>query len=254
LELDDFLSSLPQSIVTGEAVSLPDSVVRKIFKFAKLKKSDVFCHLGCGEGSAVAIAAKEFGVKKSIGIEIDKAAAAKAQKQIAGIKNAEIVSADIRKADISDATILLFWFNDPEMVDAMAKRFKKLKDGARVVTIWAPLGMTLPDRIDFPFFVSKKPFRRARSIRQQINAIYHSDCIDFTAAWLLAERYIDALEVVPGEYRRFVNMLQGMVIWINAWNMGVACEDEVPPPVQTYVGILKTFFSIDLSGMIKAQK
>ena len=254
MELDDFLSSLPQSIVTGEAVSLPDSVVRKIFKFAKLKKSDVFCHLGCGEGSAVAIAAKEFGVKKSIGIEIDKAAAAKAQKQIAGIKNAEIVSADIRKADISDATILLFWFNDPEMVDAMAKRFKKLKDGARVVTIWAPLGMTLPDRIDFPFFVSKKPFRRARSIRQQINAIYHSDCIDFTAAWLLAERYIDALEVVPGEYRRFVNMLQGMVIWINAWNMGVACEDEVPPPVQTYVGILKTFFSIDLSGMIKAQK
>ncbi|HKZ61140.1 MAG TPA: methyltransferase domain-containing protein [Nitrososphaera sp.] len=254
MKLDDFLSSLPQSIVTGEAVSLPDSVVRKIFKFAKLKKSDVFCHLGCGEGSAVAIAAKEFGVKKSIGIEFDKAAAANAQKQIAGIKNAEIVNADIRKADISDATILLFWFNDPEIVDAMAKRFKKLKNGARVVTIWAPLGLTLPDKIDFPFFVSKKPFRRARSIRQQIKAIYHSDCIDFTAAWLLAERYIDALEVVPGEYRRFVNMLQGMVIWINAWNMGVACENEVPPPVQTYVGILKTFFSIDLSGMIKAQK
>jgi trans-aconitate methyltransferase len=254
LELDEFLSSLPQSIVTGDAVSLPDSVVRKIFTFAKLKKSDVFCHLGCGKGNAVAIAAKEFGVKKSIGIELDRATAAKARKQIAGIKNAEIVNADVRKADISGATILLFWFNDPEMVDAMAKRFKKLKDGARVITIWAPLGMTLPDRIDFPFFVSKKPFKRARSIRQQIKAIYKTDCIDFTAAWLLAERYIDALEVVPGEYRRFVNMLQGMVIWINAWNMGVACEDEVPPPVQTYVGILKTFFSIDLSGMIKAQK
>ncbi len=254
MELDEFLSSLPQSIVTGEAVSLPDSVVRKIFKFAELKKSDVFCHLGCGKGNTVAIAAKEFGVKKSIGVELDKATAAKARKQIAGIKNAEIVNADIRKADISGATILLFWFSDPDMVDAMAKRFKKLKDGARVITIWAPLGMTLPDKIDFPFFVSKKPFKRARSIRQQINAIYKTDCIDFTAAWLLAERYIDALEVVPSEYRRFVNMLQGMVIWINAWNMGVACEDEVPPPVQTYVGILKSFFSIDLSGMIKAQK
>jgi hypothetical protein len=32
--------------------------------------------------------------------------------------------------------------------------------------------------------------------------------------------------------------------------MGVACEDEVPPPVQTYIGILKTFFSVDLSEMI----
>jgi trans-aconitate methyltransferase len=255
LELDEFLSTLPQSVVTGEAVSLPDSVVNKIFKFAKLKKSDVFYHLGCGEGNTVAIAAKEFGVKKSVGIEINESVVAKARKRIAGIKNAEIVNTDISKADISDATVVLFWFNDPDMVDAMTKRFKKLKDGARVITIWAPLGMTLPDQIDFPFFVSKKPFKRARSIRQQINAIYKTDCIDFTAAWLLAERYIDALEVVPGEYRRFVNMLQGMVIWINAWNIGVACEDEVPPPVHAYVGILKTFFSIDLSGMItKVQK
>ena len=254
LELDEFLSSLPQSIVTGEAVSLTDNVVRRIFKFAKLKKSDVFYHLGCGEGNAVEIAAKEFGVKKSVGIELKKATAAKARKQIAGIKTAEIVNIDITKANISDATVLLFWFNDPEMVDTMKDRFKILKQGARVITIWAPLGMTMPDKIDFPFFVSKKPFKRARSIRQQIKAIYNTDCIDFAAAWLLAERYIDALEVVPGEYRRFVNILQGMVIWINAWNMGVACEDEVPPPVQTYVGILKTFFSIDLTSMIKAQK
>ncbi len=241
-------------MVTGEAVSLPDNVIRKIFQFAKLKKSDVFYHLGCGEGNAVAIAAKEFGVKKSVGIDINKAALSKARKNIAGTKNAEIMNADIRKADISDATVILFWFNDPDMVDTMEKRFKQLKDGSRVITIWAPLGMTLPDKIDFPFFVSKKPFKRAKSIRQQIKAIYKTDCIDFTAAWLLAERYIDALEVVPGEYRRFVNMLQGMVIWINAWNMGVACEDEVPPPVQTYVGILKTFFSIDLTSMIQARK
>ncbi|HXV45939.1 MAG TPA: methyltransferase domain-containing protein [Nitrososphaera sp.] len=255
MELDEFLSTLPQSIVTGEAVSLPDGVVRKLFKFAGLKKSDTFYHLGCGEGNAVAIAAKEFRVKKSVGIEINRSTAAKARKQITDTDNAEIINADIRKADISNATLLLFWFNDPDMVDAMMARFKKLRNGARVITIWAPLGMTLPDRIDFPFFVSKKPFKRARSIRQQIKAIYNTECIDFTAAWLLAERYIDALEVVPGEYRRFVNMLQGMVIWINAWNMGVACEDEIPPPVQTYVGILKTFFNIDLTGMIiKAQK
>jgi hypothetical protein len=46
-------------------------------------------------------------------------------------------------------------------------------------------------------------------------------------------------------------MLQGMVIWINAWNMGVTCEDEIPPPVQTYIGILREFFNIDLTAMIK---
>ena len=47
----------------------------------------------------------------------------------------------------------------------------------------------------------------------------------------LPERYIDALEVTSDEnIGRFVNILQSMVIWINAWNMNVACEDEVPPP------------------------
>ena len=252
MELGDFLSSLPQSVLSGERVSLSDSVIRKILIFAKLKKSDIFCHLGCGEGNAVAIAAKEFGAKKSVGIEIDKSLADKAVKNIAGIKNAYIINADIRKADISDATILLFWFSDSDFVDALTKRFsKELKDGSRVITIWAPLGMTLPDKVEFPFFVNKKPFRRAKSIQQQIRSIYGTDCIDFTASWLLAQKYIDALEVTPNEYRRFVNILQSMVIWINAWNMNVACEDEVPPPVQTYIGILKTFFNIDMSSMIK---
>ena len=256
MELGDFLSSIPQSVLRGERVSLTDNVVRKVFNFAKLKKSDIFCHLGCGEGNAVAIAAKEFGVKKSVGIEIDKSLADNARRNIAGIKNAYIINTDIRKADISDATILLFWFTDSDFVDAITKRFnKELKDGARVITIWAPLGMMLPDKVNFPFFVNKKPFKPARSIQQQIRSIYGTDCIDFTASWLLAERYIDALEVTPNEYRRFVNILQSMVIWINAWNMNVACEDEVPPPVQTYIGILKTFFNIDMSSMItKKQK
>jgi precorrin-6B methylase 2 len=256
LELGDFLSSLPQSVLRGERVSLTDNVIRKIFNFAKLKKGDIFCHLGCGEGNAVAIAVKEFGVKKSIGIEIDKSIADNARRNIAGLKNAYIINADIREADISEATVLLFWFSDSSLVEALTKRFKKeLKNGARVITIWAPLTMTLPHKVEFPFFVNKKPFKHARSIQQQIRSIYGTNCIDFTASWLLAQRYIDALEVTPTEHRRFVNILQSMVIWINAWNMDIACEDEVPPPVQTYLGILKTFFNIDMSNMItKEQK
>jgi protein-L-isoaspartate O-methyltransferase len=255
LELGDFLSSLPQSVLRGERVSLTDNVIRKIFNFAKLKKGDIFCHLGCGEGNTVAIAAKEFGVKKAIGIEIDKSIADNARRHIAGLKNAYIIKTDIREADISEATVLLFWFSDSSLVDTLTKRFKKeLRNGARVITIWAPLTMTLPYKVEFPFFVNKKPFKRARSIQQQIRSIYGTNCIDFTASWLLAERYIDALEVTPSEYRRFVNILQSMVIWINAWNMGVACEDEIPPPVQTYLGILKTFFNIDMSSMVTKEK
>lgn len=252
MELGDFLSSLPQPVIKGETVSLTDNVVRKIFKFAKLKKSDVFYHLGCGEGNAVTIAAKEFSVKKSVGVEVNRSISDIARMKIAGVTNVHIVNADVRKVDISEATVLLFWFNEPDIVDAMTKRFRKeLRDGARVITIWAPLGRTIPDKVKFPFLINKKPFKQAKTLQQQIRSIYGTDCIDFTASWLLAERYIDALEVTAPAYRRFVNILQSMVIWINAWNMNVACEDEVPPPVQTYIGILKTFFNIDMSRMLE---
>lgn len=256
MKLEELLSSLPQSIVRGDAISIPDAVYRRIFRLAALSKRDVFYHLGCGDGGALAIAAKEFGVKRAIGIEIDeKKIAQAARKKLRRLPNADVVNGDMQNAYISDATVLLFWFSDPKLVDSMTRRFRKeLRKGAKVITIWAPLGLTLPDKVDFPFFVSSTPFRRARSIRQQIKAIYGNDCIDFTASWLLAERYIDALAVVPGDYRRFVNMLQSMVIWINAWNMGVSCEKEIPPPVQTYLGILKTFFNIDMSEMIEQNK
>lgn len=246
---------MPKSTLAGDEISLPDNVFRRIFKFASLRKSDIFFHLGCGNGRGVELAAREFGVRRSVGVEIDVKVAQKAKKRLAKLRNAEVVNQDMQKTDISEATVVLFWFTDPQLVDRMARKFSNvLRKGARVITIWAPLGLTLPNKMDFPFFVSRKPFKRARSIRQQIRAIYGSDCIDFTASWLLAERYIDALEVVPGEYRRFVNILQSMVIWINAWNMGVSCEKEIPPPVQTYVGILRTFFNIDLSEMIVEPK
>ena len=253
MNIGDFLSSLPQDVLQGE-VEIPDRVLKKMFRLAGVGKGDIFCHLGCGRGNGVIVAAKEFGVKKAIGFDPDSKRASEARRRTARLKNAEIIVADLLDADISAATVVLFWPSDPELADALVKKFRQsLKKGARVLTIWSPPGMMLPHRVDFPFFVCKKPFRYATSIRQQIRAVYGTDCIDFTAAWLLAEKFIDELGVVPQEYRRFVNMLQGMVIWINAWNMKVSCEDEVPPPVQAYLGILREFFEIDLSDMFTRQ-
>ena len=155
---------------------------------------------------------------------------------------------------ISDASVLLLWFTNPRIIGQMIKRFEiELYDGARVITLWSPLELMVPTRAEFPFFVCKKPFNYAENLPEQIKAIYGTTCIDFNASWSLADRYICALEVVPGEYRRFLNMLHSMIIWINAWNSGVACENEIPPPVTTYIGILKTFFNIDLSTLVDAR-
>ena len=104
LKIEHFLSSLPQSVLKGDDVSLPDNVIRKLFRFARLRSTDVFYHLGCGTNNTIRIAAQEFKVKKSVGIEIRKSLATKARNNIAGIANAQITNQDIRKVQISDAS------------------------------------------------------------------------------------------------------------------------------------------------------
>ncbi len=71
IKLEDYLSSLPTGIISGEDVQLPDHSFRKIFEFVDLNEKDVFYHLGCGNGRGIAIACEEYGVKKVVGIDID---------------------------------------------------------------------------------------------------------------------------------------------------------------------------------------
>jgi hypothetical protein len=33
--------------------------------------------------------------------------------------------------------------------------------------------------------------------------------------------------------------------------MHLTCEEQIPPPVESYLGILRTFFNIDLSDMFE---
>ena len=238
-------------MLRGDDISLPQSVVRKIFRFGEVSNNDVFYHLGCGIGNTVQIAAKEFGVKRSIGVEKRQEIASLAKKRIGNLKNAQIIVDDIRNVSLSDATVVLFWFTDDQIVDQMTTRFQKeTKDNIRIVTILSPLGLIKPIKISFPFFMTVKPFKFYNDLREQIQTIQGTECLDFTGSWNIASRYVMEMDVVPGEYRRFVTMVQCMVIWINAWNVGIACETEIPPPVNAYIGILKEFYNLDLSSMI----
>ncbi|MDP9197421.1 MAG: SAM-dependent methyltransferase [Thermoproteota archaeon] len=252
MKIAEFVTSLPRSVVSGEHVFLPDGVVRRILTLADLRSLDVFYDLGCGNSNAILIAAKEYGVRKSIGIENRKRVIKRVLSKIAGIGNALIIDDDIRKVQISDADVILFWFYDEPIVRRMLERFTlTLKKGTRIISIWSPPGLVLPDKIDFPFFVSCTPFRFAENVEKQFESIYGQPCIDFTGSWLLAEKYIDGIGTVSSQQKRFVNILYSMIIWINAWNMDLACEEQIPPPVESYLGILRTFFNIDLSDMFE---
>ena len=63
--MSEFISTLPKDIIAGNNVQLPDNTIRRIFNLVNLGEDDVFYDLGCGEGNAVYIAAKEYNVKKS---------------------------------------------------------------------------------------------------------------------------------------------------------------------------------------------
>ena len=252
MNISEFISTLPGSILKGNNIKMPDNVIRRMFNLACLDARDIFYDLGCGNSNAVYIASTHYKVKKAIGIEKRKKSVTELIKKTRDLGNVKVMVDDIRRVDISDGNVFLFWFHNDTVIKKMIQKFStELKKGSRIISIWSPPDMILPDKVDFPFFVSRTPFKFANRIEEQIKAIYGQKCLDFTAAWLLGDKYLESLEVVPARYKRFLNILYSMIIWINAWNMKVSCEDEIPPPVDSYLGILRTFFSLDLSSLIQ---
>jgi hypothetical protein len=252
MNINEFISSLPSSILKGNNIKLSDNVIRRMFKLARLDKNDIFYDIACGYSDAVYIASIEYKVKKAIGIEKRKTAVTEIIEKTQALKNVKVIINDIRRVDISDGNVFLLWSNDDRIIKKMIGKFStELKDGSRIISILSPPGLIVPNIIDFPFFVSRTPFKFAKSIEEQIKVVYGQKCLDFTAAWLLGDKYLESLELVPAQYKRFLNILYAMIIWINAWNMKVSCEDEIPPPVESYLGILRTFFNLDLTSLIE---
>ena len=68
MKIEEYLSTLPQSILSGEEIQIPPDTIREICKFADLGQNDTFYHLGSGNGTSLKIARQEFNVKNAIGI------------------------------------------------------------------------------------------------------------------------------------------------------------------------------------------
>jgi hypothetical protein len=249
VKIEEYISSLPDSIITGEEIQLQDNSIRDIFKLANLGKEDIFYHLGCGTGNSVAIALEEFHVKKAIGIDsnIDKILQA---EEIAKLEDSEFRCQDILESDMSDASIILFWFSDTKIIESMLDKFMKLKN-CKIITIFDPLPGFLPAKVDFPYLMYQTPFKPAKNLKEQLIAIFETECIDFSTAWEHAERYTRAIGSPDAGNDRFLTILQTLLIWINAKNLGLSCTDEVPAPIKNYMEIMQNFFNIEVKHLIK---
>lgn len=246
MKIEEFLETLPKNVMSGNDVQLPEKSFREIFNFVKLGENDVFYHLGCGDGKGVQIAIDEFKAKKGVGVDIDS-------EKISQAKNfsGNYFCQDVRESDISDATVILFWFTDEDILKQMMQKFEKLNSGTKIITIWGPLPGCLPEKVDFPYILNTVPFKKAKNLQDQLLAVFGVKCVDFVTAWEYAERYTKAIgdPSIPND--RFLTIIQTLVIWINAKNLGVSCREEIPESIKTYIGIMKMHFDIDFEHLLK---
>ena len=252
MKFEEYLETLPKNLLSGEDVQLPEKSLREIFKFSNLGKDDIFFHLGCNNEKGIEIAINEFKVKKAIGIDNNLEKIQNAQKNIEEKNmNVKVIHQNIEESDISDATVILFWFTDENIIKKMIKKFEKLKPETKIITIWGPLPNYLPDKINFPYIINKVPFKKAENLQAQLLAVFGVKCIDFVTAWEFAERYTKSISSSEVKNDRFLTIIQTLIIWINAKELGVVCTEEIPESIKTYISIMKMHFDIDFEHLLK---
>ena len=252
MKIEEYLETLPKNLLSGEDVQLPEKSLRDIFKFSNLGQDDIFFHLGCNDEKGIEIAINEFKVKKAIGIDNNIEKIQSAQKNIEKKNiNAKMIHENIEESDISDATVILFWFTDEKIIKKMIKKFEKLKPETKIITIWGPLPNYLPDKVNFPYIINKVPFKKAENLQEQLLAVFGVKCIDFVTAWEFAERYTKSISSSEVKNDRFLTIIQTLIIWINAKELGVVCTEEIPESIKTYISIMKMHFDIDFEHLLK---
>ena len=249
MKIEDYLSTLPKNIINGDDVQLPENSLREIFNFVNLNKDDVFYHLGCGDGMGIEIAIKEYNVKVAKGIDTNQKKIDAARRQ--NLENSEFICDDVRNIDFDDATVILFWFTEEKIIEPVTKKFQCIKSSCRIITVLEPLLNYMPTKVRFPYLMYKMPFTTAKNLQEQLLAIFDVKCIDFVTAWEYAERYTKAIGIPEAGNDRFLTIMQSVIIWINAKNLGVTCDEEMPESIKTYISILKEFFGIEVEHLLK---
>ena len=137
--------------------------IRKIMRLAHASRRDVFFDLGCGSGQLCVVAVMEFGVSRSVGIELHRGRAVKAADRIRKLglsDRIEIWNEDYMESDLAEATVAYCGHTEAEEdVDHFETQ---LEPGTRFVTLFLPFVGVVPTEVDYPFYLMTLPFRKTR--------------------------------------------------------------------------------------------
>ena len=79
---------------------------------------------------------------------------------------------NIEDSVFSDASVILFWFTDENIINKMMEKFENLKEDTKIITIWGPLPECLPDKVNFPYIINKVPLKKAQNMQEQLLSIF----------------------------------------------------------------------------------
>jgi ribosomal protein L11 methylase PrmA len=120
---------------------------RAICKLAKVKKGDLIYDLGSGDGTALMIAAKEFGAK-GIGIEIDPFRYWVSKillKKNSVADKVKVLRRNFFTQNLKDADVI-FVYLIPKTIEKLLPKFKKeLKKGTRIVSFVYEVNLPLKE-------------------------------------------------------------------------------------------------------------
>lgn len=111
-------------------------IARAMCRLAKIGKKDVIYDLGCGDGTALSVAAKEFGAR-GVGIEIDplRYLFSKIRFNLNGLgEKVEIIKKNFHDTDISGASVIFVYLVPRALERLKPKLMRELKKGTLLVS------------------------------------------------------------------------------------------------------------------------
>jgi len=172
----------------GQPIRLTNPEIRRMLRLASADNNDIFYDLGCGFAQNLIIAASEFGIKESVGVEEDESRFLIAQKRIdkwiasGRISKNQIkvkfdtterlIEGKVPGADLKKASIIYYGLDplvpltfkrrsviESEFIqDALVR--SGIKDSCNIITYFhnGIFTVIMPSSIDYPFYLYEYPF------------------------------------------------------------------------------------------------
>lgn len=129
-------------------IATPDTAVYRMLEMADVRPDDYVIDLGCGDGRIVVAAARDWGVKRALGVDIDPERIAEANENARNAGVADRVSferGNLFEMDFTDVDVLTMYLLPSINLELRPTILEKLRPGTRVLSHSFDMGDWRPD-------------------------------------------------------------------------------------------------------------